>query len=128
MGRFSRDTLDRIRERIDMVQLVSEYVSLKQRGPDDHWGCCPFHDESTPSFHIRPGRGLFKCFGCGKGGDVFRFVEETEGLSFPEAVERLAERAGVRVEAATPQERAREERRQALTRASELVAQLYEEV
>jgi DNA primase len=111
-----------------MVQLVSEYVQLEQRGPDDFWGCCPFHDEKSPSFHIRPGRGLFKCFGCGKGGDVFRFVEETEGLSFPDAIRSLAQRVGVTLESASPEERARDERRAELQRVSNLVASFYEEV
>lgn len=109
-----------------MVALVSEYVQLKRRGPDDFWGCCPFHDEKSPSFHIRPERGLFKCFGCGKGGDVFRFVEEVEGLPFREALERLASRAGVELEAQSPQERERRERRQAWFRTSALAAEFFE--
>ena len=111
-----------------MVQLVGEYVQLEQRAADDFWGCCPFHDEKSPSFHIRPGRGLFKCFGCGKGGDVFRFVEETEGLSFPDAVRRLAQRVGVTLEAASPEERARDERRAELQRVSNLAAEFFEGV
>jgi DNA primase len=126
----SRATRDLIRERIDMVQLVNDYVpgGLQARGPDDHWGRCPFHEEQRASFHITPSRGLYKCFGCGKGGDVFRFVEEKEGVSFPEALKRLAERAGVRLEAASPEERAREARRASLLRASDLVAAFYERV
>ena len=111
-----------------MVQLVSDYVSLERRGADDMWGRCPFHEEETPSFHIRPSKGLFKCFGCGKGGDVFRFVEETEGLSFPEAVRRLAERAGVALEPESPQERAREARLLELRRATALATEFFQEV
>jgi len=109
-----------------MVALVSEYVQLKRRGPDDFWGCCPFHDEKSPSFHIRPERGVYKCFGCGKGGDVFRFVEEVEGLPFREALERLASRAGVELEAATPQERERRAQREAWFRTSALAAEFFE--
>lgn len=108
-----------------MVALVSEYVQLKQRGPDDFWGCCPFHDEKSPSFHIRPERGSYKCFGCGKGGDIYRFVEETEGLTFREALERLASRAGVEVEAQTPEERERRERREGWFRTSALAAEFF---
>ncbi len=128
LGRVSDTTKERIRERIDMVSLVSEYVSLQQRGPGDFWGRCPFHEERSASFHILPGKGLFKCFGCGKGGDVFRFVEEIEGIRFSDALRRLGERAGVTLELASPQERAREERRSALLRATSIVAEFYAEV
>jgi DNA primase len=126
----SRATRDLIRERIDMVSLVNEYVpgGLQPRGADDHWGRCPFHEEQHASFHITPSRGFYKCFGCGKGGDVFRFVEEIEGVTFPEALRRLAERCGVRLEPANPEDRAREERRATLIRATEMVAAFYERV
>lgn len=111
-----------------MVQLVSEYVTLERRGADDHWGRCPFHEEQSPSFHIRPSKGLFKCFGCGKGGDVFSFVEEAEGLSFPEALRRLAEKAGVALEPESPEERAREARLLELRRATALASEFFQEV
>ena len=111
-----------------MVSLVSEYVTLTRRAPDDFWGRCPFHDEKSASFHIRPNKGLFKCFGCGKGGDVFRFVEEIEGVNFGDALRRLAQRAGVELKARTPQERAQDERRGELLRASQLVSEFYERV
>ncbi len=113
-----------------MVQLVGEYVpgGLTARGADDHWGRCPFHEEQHPSFHVTPSKGFYKCFGCGKGGDIFRFVEEIEGVSFPEALKRLAERAGVRLEAASPEERAREARRATLLRSLEQVAAVDERV
>lgn len=126
----SRATRDLIRERIDMVQLVNEYVpgGLQARGADDHWGRCPFHEEQHASFHITPSRGFYKCFGCGKGGDVFRFVEEIEGISFPDALRRLAERSGVQLAPRSPEERVREERRASLLRAVEQVAAFYERV
>jgi DNA primase len=76
------------------VDVVSDYVRLKKRG-SNFIGLCPFHSEKTPSFNVNPSLNIFKCFGCGEGGDVFRFVERTEGLSFPEAVRLLADRAGV---------------------------------
>ena len=128
MGRISQATRERIRERIDMVQLVSEYVTLERRGADDQWGRCPFHEEETPSFHIRPSKGLFKCFGCGKGGDVFSFIAEVEGLSFPEALRQLAARAQVPLEAESPEERAREARLLELRRATALAAEFFQEV
>lgn len=111
-----------------MVALVSEYVALKPRGVDDFWGCCPFHEEKSPSFHIRPDRGLFKCFGCGKGGDVFRFVEEIEGIGFRETLERLASRTGIELQASDPRERARRQRRAELFRCSALAAEFFSEV
>ncbi len=108
-----------------MVALVSEYVTLQQRGPGDFWGRCPFHEERSASFHVLAAKGVFKCFGCGKGGDVFKFVAELEGLRFGDALRRLAERAGVEIEAASPQERARDARRAALLRATAIVAEFF---
>lgn len=86
---------DRVQEANDIVSVVSEYVTLKQRGGGDAWGLCPFHNEKTPSFHVSHSRAMFKCFGCGRGGSVFSFIMEIEGLSFPEALKHLAERANI---------------------------------
>jgi len=83
-----------ILDRVDLVGLISEHVALRQRGP--RWvGLCPFHAEKTPSFTVNPDMGIFKCFGCGKGGDIFTFVQDKERVSFVEALEMLADRAGV---------------------------------
>ena len=83
-----------ILDRVDILDLVSEHVSLKQRGP--RWvGLCPFHSEKTPSFTVRPDMGFFKCFGCGKGGDIFSFVQFRENVPFIEAMRMLADRADV---------------------------------
>jgi len=96
----------RVREAADIVDVVTEHVSLKRRG--SRWvGLCPFHQEKTPSFSVDPERGLYYCFGCHAGGDVFRFVMELENLSFPEAVESLARRFGVTLPEATPGARSR---------------------
>ena len=107
MGRISSETIDAVNKRSDIVSVVGEYTRLEKRG-SDWWGCCPFHNEKSPSFHVIPERGMFHCFGCGKGGDVFRFVMETENLDFPEAVRALASRCGVVVPEETsgsPEER-----------------------
>lgn len=85
---------ERVRQATDFQALVSETVVLRQRG-HDFWGCCPFHHEKSPSFHINPSTGLWNCFGCHKGGDVFDYVMEREGLEFPDAIRYLAERAGI---------------------------------
>ncbi len=86
--------VDLIKEKIDIIDLISEYVQLKPSGVN-HKGLCPFHREKTPSFMVNRERQSFKCFGCNKGGDVFTFVQEIEGLEFVEALKNLASRAGV---------------------------------
>jgi DNA primase len=97
MALFTRDTIDRVRDAVDMVQLVGEKTDLRRVG--SRWtGLCPFHDERTPSFSVNAGEKLYYCFGCGEGGDAFKFVQLTEALEFQEAVELLAERSGVQVE------------------------------
>ena len=89
-----QEYIDEVRSRTDIVELVGEYVRLKRQG-SNFSGLCPFHDEKTPSFNVNPGMGIFKCFGCGVGGDAFKFVMQIENLTFPEAIRLLAERAGV---------------------------------
>lgn len=86
-----------ILDRVDLVDVVSEHVALKQRG--QRWiGLCPFHTEKTPSFTVRPDLGFFKCFGCGQGGDLFSFVQATENVQFIEALRLLADRAGIEMD------------------------------
>jgi len=91
---FSEDIISRVRDSVDIVDLVSGYVSLKKTGKN-HTGLCPFHAEKTPSFSVNPDKQIFHCFGCGAGGDVFKFIELQEGLNFPDAVRALAGRAGI---------------------------------
>ena len=86
-----------ILDKISIVDLISEYVSLKQKG-DKYWGLCPFHNEKTPSFSVTEDKNMFYCFGCHKGGNAFDFLIEMENLSFFEAFKRLGETAGVEVE------------------------------
>ncbi|MFW5827591.1 MAG: DNA primase, partial [Alkalispirochaeta sp.] len=95
--KFSRETLQQIREKTDMVELVNSYTSLERRG-NRWWGLSPFKPEKTASFSVKPEDGFYYCFATNQGGDIFRFISEMEGLSFPEAVEYLAERAGITVE------------------------------
>ena len=85
---------EKVRQATDLLQLVSETVELRQRG-HDFWGCCPFHHEKSPSFHVIPSSGLWKCFGCGAGGDVFAYVMRRESLDFADSVRYLADRAGI---------------------------------
>lgn len=85
---IGRDTIDRIRSRVDIVSVIGESVKLKQRGRS-HIGLCPFHQEKSPSFTVSADKQLFYCFGCKTSGDVFKFVELNEGLAFVEVVKRL---------------------------------------
>lgn len=91
---ISDEDKERVRQATDFVQLVAETVELRQRG-QDFWGCCPFHGEKTPSFKVNPSTGLWHCFGCGEGGDVFSYVQRRENLEFTDAVRYLADRAGI---------------------------------
>ncbi|MBM6676643.1 DNA primase [Olsenella uli] len=85
---------EKVRQATDFVQLVAETVELRQRG-QEFWGCCPFHGEKSPSFKVNPQTGLWHCFGCGDGGDVFSYVQRRENLDFPDAIRYLADRAGI---------------------------------
>ena len=124
-GKIPDDTLQAIRERISIVEVVSGYVTLKKAGRN-YLGLCPFHSEKTPSFTVNDERGLFHCFGCGAGGTVFTFVMRADRLEFPEAVEMLARRAGV----ALPRPSAAEpggDRRDELIELNEIAQRYYRE-
>jgi DNA primase len=109
-GRLTSGTVDRVKDAADIVEIVSAYADLRRVG-ERYVGLCPFHEERTPSFSVDPREKLYYCFGCEAGGDVFRFVQEKEGLGFPEAVEVLGERYGVQVERESVDPRAEEARR-----------------
>ncbi len=96
MSLFPQSFLDDLRAQADIVQVIQEYVPLKKAG-SSYKGLCPFHAEKTPSFHVNRERGFFHCFGCGTGGDVFKFLELHERIGFQEAVRKLAQRFGLTV-------------------------------
>ncbi|MBF0189222.1 MAG: DNA primase, partial [Magnetococcales bacterium] len=126
---FTDSFLDALRDRIDMVELVSRHVTLKRSG--GNWlGLCPFHDEKTPSFSVRPDRGFYKCFGCGAGGDAIAFLMQIKGATFPEAVEELAAISGLPLPESRPvtpeQSRQRRERQEQYTR-MERIARYFSE-
>jgi DNA primase len=91
------DQVEEIKQRVDIVDLISSYIELKKAGANFK-AICPFHSEKTPSFMVSQDKGIFKCFGCDESGDIFSFVEKMEGVDFPEALKILAERAGVKLE------------------------------
>jgi DNA primase len=98
---FSEDVISRVRDSVDIVDIVSGYVSLKKTGKN-YVGLCPFHAEKTPSFTVNTDKQIFHCFGCGVGGDVFKFLESQEGLNFPEALRQLAGKAGITLPESRP--------------------------
>lgn len=98
-GLISKDVIDRIRDRVDIVEIVNQHVALTKAG-QGFKARCPFHQDKTPSFTVSPSKQIFHCFGCGVGGDVFAFLERTTGESFPEVVQDLGKRVGIEVVAA----------------------------
>jgi len=100
-GVFDQAIVSRIQQANDIVDVISEHVSLKKKGRE-MVGLCPFHDDHRPSFNVNVAKQIFKCFACGAGGDVFKFVQMRENLTFPQAIERLAERAGIKLERRKP--------------------------
>ena len=114
---FSEGFLDTLRARVSLHEIAGRHVRWDTRksnpGRRDWWACCPFHQEKTPSFHVDDAKGFYHCFGCGASGDTIKFVMEAERLSYPQAVRRLAEQAGLPMPNATPQTIAAEEREEA---------------
>ncbi|WP_338397947.1 DNA primase [Persicobacter psychrovividus] len=94
---ISQNTVQQVKDSMDIVDVVSDYVSLKKKG-QNMWAPCPFHEEKTPSFSVAPTKGFYKCFSCGKTGDPIRFVMEMEGMEFPEAIRHLAQKYGIPIE------------------------------
>ena len=129
MGRIAEEKIQEIRDRVDIVEVVSGYLPLKRSGVN-HQGLCPFHQEKTPSFNVNASRQIFHCFGCGVGGNVFSFLMRMEGLSFPDAVKRLGEKVGVEVEEeeVSPAEIRRREDRERLARIIEVSGSFYHQL
>ncbi len=120
-----RYPLQEIRDKVDLVEIISRHVALKKRGRN-FVGLCPFHNEKTPSFSVNPELQIFKCFGCGESGDVFTYVQKTEGLTFPETVESLAASAGIQIER-TPQELTEHGLRDRIYRANNIACRFFME-
>jgi DNA primase len=132
-GLIKREDVEAVRERARIDEIVGAHVTLKSAGVGSLKGLCPFHDERSPSFHVRPGVGRWHCFGCGEGGDVISFVQKIDGMSFTDAVEHLADRVGVQLRyedsrtGAAAQRGPREEpgKRQRLLEAHRVAAEFY---
>ena len=128
-GRIRDEDIERLREQVDIVEVISDYVQLKKAGRLFK-GLCPFHDEKTPSFMVDPAKQLYHCFGCGEGGNVFTFLRKKEGLEFREAAERLASRVGVtlRYQGASREAAGVESRRARLYRVNQWAADAYHRI
>ena len=96
MGKIPQNIIDQINETADIVDIVSQRVDLQKRGKD-YFGLCPFHSEKTPSFSVAPDKGIFHCFGCGKGGNSINFLMEYEKIDFIDAVMELANQLGINI-------------------------------
>ncbi len=129
--RFSPTFLDEIRDRVPISDVIGKRVSWDrkktQTSKGDYWACCPFHGEKSPSFHCEDRKGRYHCFGCGVSGDHFRFLTELEGLSFPEAVERIADMAGIPMPQPDPEAEKREQQRTTLLDVMELATQFFQD-
>jgi DNA primase len=127
MALYTRESVERVKEAVDMVSLVGVHTDLKPAGTGRYMGLCPFHDERTASFSVSAELKLYNCFGCGAAGDAIRFVQETEGLDFREAIEFLAERTGVELvlEREDPRAEERRRRRERLLKLVERAAVYY---
>ena len=124
---YEEDFVDEVRRRTDIVDLISSHVNLK-RGGSNYIGLCPFHNEKTASFSVSPGKQVYYCFGCGAGGNVFTFLMEYENLTFVEAIEQLAERAGVELPAKkgnAAEDRRRRDTKDSILEINKLAANYY---
>src|SRR5215467_11386694 len=110
------DFKETVRQQADIVRIVGDYVQLRKAGAQNYIGLCPFHNEKTPSFSVHATRQFFHCFGCGKSGDVFKFLQEKENISFPEAVRLVAEKLDIKLPRTTPQYSSEHEAREARLR------------
>jgi len=122
---FTPDFLDEIRNRIPASEVVGRRVKLNRKGREST-GLCPFHNEKTPSFTVNDDKGFYHCFGCGAHGDVIKFIIETEGLTFPETVERLAGQAGLAMPEYHPEDKQRADQRKSLYDVMEMAAKYFE--
>src|SRR5919106_5524692 len=129
MAKIKTDDIDALRERADVVDVISAYTQLKKSGGTTFKGLCPFHSEKTPSFTVDASRSLWYCFGCGEGGNIYHFIQKAENLSFPEAVEWLARRVGydLRYEEMRPGEQKAAGLRARLVAANDAAARFFHE-
>ena len=129
--RFSNSFLDEIRDRVPISAVVGRRVTWDRKKTNvsrgDYWACCPFHGEKSPSFHCEDRKGRYHCFGCGVSGDHFRFLTDLEGLNFPEAVQQIADMAGISLPQPDPQAERREKERTSLLDVMEMATSFFQD-
>ena len=125
---ISRDSIQKIQDNLKIEEVISDFVTLKRRGAD-YVACCPFHNEKTPSFHVSPSKGIFKCFGCGKSGSAVSFVMEHEHCSYTEAMKYIAKKYHVEVveEEVSAEELMSRQKRDSLFLVNEFALKFYVE-
>jgi len=124
LARYSDEFINEVKENVDIVDLVSDYLELKKTG-NRYKGLCPFHSEKTPSFFVNPDNNFYHCFGCGAGGDTINFVMEIENLTFVESLKMLAERTGMELPDMSNQQRQQYKVREQLFSLNNLAARFY---
>ena len=127
--RIPEETVDRIRQSADILEVINDFVSLKKRG-SNYIACCPFHNEKTPSFNVNPTRQIYKCFGCGKAGDAIRFVMDIENIAYGDALRYLAKKYGIEIEEReqTPEDLLRQNERESLLIVLNFAKTFFEEM
>jgi DNA primase len=125
---ISKASIDAVKDKIEITEVIGDFVSLKRRG-QNMWACCPFHNEKSPSFSVSPAKQFFKCFGCGKAGDAITFIEEIEGVGYLDAIKYLAAKYGVEIEEReeTPEEQAAQNERESLLIVLQFAKELYKD-
>ena len=123
-----QDTVDKILDSAQIVDVISDFVSLKRRGAN-YIACCPFHNEKTPSFYVSPAKGIYKCFGCGKSGTAVGFVMEHESMTYVEALKYLARKYGIEVKEKedSPEEIAARQRNESLLLVMDYTEQFFKD-
>ena len=123
------DTVDKILDSAQIVDVISDFVSLKRRGAN-YIACCPFHNEKTPSFYVSPAKGIYKCFGCGKSGTAVGFVMEHESMTYVEALKYLARKYGIEVKEKedSPEEIAARQRNESLLLVMDYTEQFFKDI
>ena len=123
---IDRATVDRIYAAANIVEVVGDFVTLKRKGVN-YQACCPFHNEKTPSFVVSPAKGMYKCFGCGKGGNAVTFVMEHEGMSYVEALKYVGRKYGIEVQEReeTPEDKKRNDDRESMMVVSSFAADYF---
>ena len=125
MAGFDRNFTDELRARLSLVDVIGRRVPLVKKG-QNYWGCCPFHNEKTPSFSVNEDKGFYHCFGCGEHGDIISFVMKSENVDFRTAISELADMAGLKMPEYKPKSAAQVAREESYFEILENAAQIYQ--